>query len=589
MSGAKPARRWTVRDAWAVPGLLAAFLVTQYGYAWRVPFINDDYVFLDVTHGASFLSLWLPRPAVWLWYRPWSRELHYWTLQGLFGTNVAPYHLASFALWLTLMGLYWTLARRLAGARAAGISTAGVAALAAWGLPLVWVAGVQDLWMMTLGLGALLAFLRARTVPATLLFTLALLSKETAALLPVVAFVMAWSIERRPLRTALARTAPLLAVAAIWALLHPLLGGRLWQPGAPPPAPVANAGLASVASRTLLATVNLDGVPRPESGWGGPLLMGLAGALCLVALAAAALRVRGGRRDGPARAAAVPAGRLAALACAWALAGWLPLLMPSVGWHGYYALFGMLGAWLLLGALLARRPALALAVVAALALLRPLQAATVSRDWGDEWYQRRAAEFIDFMRQDLLAKVPAVPPGSRFYFVDVPSNVGFLQGDGPALRVWYREPTVTGALFSQYRARGTGDAAGLDRFFRYDSTTGWVEIHRGPENVGTARRVDRQWREDHERLAIALSRGGDWPATVAEYAKLATAFPDSVAYPYYAGLAALTVGDSTAAGTWLGRAAALPGADDEVRAAARELRAFAPRALRGSVRGAVRR
>jgi hypothetical protein len=572
-----------------VAGLLAVFLITQYGYAWRVPFLNDDYVFLDVTRGSSFLSLWLPRPAVWFWYRPWSRELHYWTLQGLFGTNVAPYHFASFALWLTLMGLYWTLARRLAGARAAGISTAGVAALAAWGLPLVWIAGVQDLWMMTLVLGALLAFLHARAVLATVLFALALLSKETAALAPFVTFVLAWRVERRTPQAALARTAPLLAVAAVWALLHPLLGGRLWQAASMTPAPVANAGLASVASRTLLAMVNLDGVPRPEHDWGGPLLLGAIGALCLVALAAVALWPRGGRRAVPAREAAFPVPRLAELACAWALAGWLPLLLPSVGWHAYYALFGMLGAWLLPGVLLARRPALALAVVAALALLRPVQAATVSRDWGDEWYQRRAAEFIDFMRQDLMAKVPAVPPHSRLYFVDVPSNVGFLQGDGPALRVWFREPTVTGALLSQYRARPAGLPAGPDRFFRYDSVAGWIEIHRGPEVVATARVADRLWREDHERLAIALSRGGDWPGTVAEYAKLSAVFPDSVAYLYYAGLAALVVGDSSAARTWLVRAAALPTADDEVRAAAREFGAVAPAVRRGGMHSVVQR
>jgi hypothetical protein len=194
MSDAKPLQRWSARGGWAVPVLLGAFLATQYGYAWRVPFMNDDYVFLDLTRGASFLQLWLPRPAVWLWYRPWSRELHYWTLQRLFGTSVAPYHFASFALWLALMGLYWALARRLTGVRAAAISTAGVAALAAWGLPLVWIAGVQDLWMMTLALGALLAFLHARVALATALFALALLSKETAVLVPLVAFTLAWRV-----------------------------------------------------------------------------------------------------------------------------------------------------------------------------------------------------------------------------------------------------------------------------------------------------------------------------------------------------------------------------------------------------------
>jgi hypothetical protein len=247
-----------------------------------------------------------------------------------------------------------------------------------------------------------------------------------------------------------------------------------------------------------------------------------------------------------------------------------------VGCHAYYGLLGLLGVWLLLGVLLARRPAVALAVIVALALLRPLQAATVSRDWGDEWYQRRAAEFIDFMRRDLLAKLPTVAPHSRIFFMDVPSNVGFLQGDGPALRIWYGEPTLSGALFSKYRARAAGAPAGTDRFFRYDSTAGWIEVRCGAEDVAAARAADPLWREDHERLAVALARGEDWPGTAAEYAKLAMAFPDSADYGYYAGLAALVIGDTTAARTWLSRAAALPSADEQIRAVARALGAGAP-------------
>jgi hypothetical protein len=577
--GGRP-ERGTVPGAAVVAALLAAFLVTQYGYAWRVPFINDDFVLLDATRGAAFGSLWVPNSVIWLFYRPWSRELHYWTLQGLFGPRPAPFHLASFALWLALMGLYWALARRLAGARGAAVSTAGVAALAAWGLPLVWVAGVQELWMMTLAVGALHAFERGRTGAATALFLLALLSKETAALLPGVAFVLAWRVRGEPASRAAWRTAPLLAVAAAWGALHPLLGGRLWHRAGPVHPPVVPESAAGVAVRTLLATVNLDRVPRPETGWGGPLLLGAVGVVCLVGLAAWPLLSAGAARPRWEGRGVRPGRGLAALGVAWAAAGWLPLFMPGVGWHAYYGLFGMLGAWLLLGGRLARRPALALGVVAALALLRPLQAATVSRDGGDEWYQRRAAEFLDFMRRDLLAKVPAVAPHARLYFVDVPSSVGFLQGSGPALRVWYREPTVSGGLFSQYRSRPSGAPAGPDRFFRYDSVAGWVEVHRGPEDLAKARADDRLWRQDHERLAIALSRGGEWPGTVAEYAKLATAFPDSVNYLYYAGLSALAVGDSGAAARWLVRAASLPTADAEIREAARPFAARPRRAAR---------
>jgi hypothetical protein len=254
----------------------------------------------------------------------------------------------------------------------------------------------------------------------------------------------------------------------------------------------------------------------------------------------------------------------------------LPLLAPGLGWHAYYGLFGMLGAWTLLGAMLARRGAPALVVVMALALLRPLHAATASLDWGDEAYQKRAAEFLHFMRLDLQAKVPAPEHGGRFFFVGVPSSVGFLQGTGPALRVWYGDPTLSGGLFSSYRVRDPRSAPGPDRFFRFDSTAGWIEIRAGAEDVAASRAADPHWREDHERLAIALSRGEDWPRAAAEYAKLAGVFPDSANYVYYAGLAAVVAGDSTGGRAWLERALRLPTSDDEIRATARRLGAGRP-------------
>jgi hypothetical protein len=551
---------------WAVVAALLAYLVTQYGYAWRVPFINDDFAFLDQTRTMRFRDLWAWHGHwVGLYYRPWSRELHYWAFQHLFGAREAPFHLASFTLWLATLLLYFALVRRLAGTRAAGVATAGAAALAAWGLPVVWLAGVQELWMLGLALASLLWFAHGRSAPATLAFVLALLSKETALLLPAVAFVLmvapGWVKPRR----ALLRLAPALAVCGIWVAVHPQLGGRWWG-GVPAPVAVPGPGPLGALARTLLATVNLHAVPRPEFGWGTPLRVGAAGAACLVALVAVA---RAAERPDGEPAAGASAGRLEVIAATWACAGWLPLLVPGLGWHAYYGLFGMLGAWLALGTLLARRRALAVVAIVALALLRPLHAATASRDWGDEAYQKRAAEFLHFMRVDLRAKVRAPASHSRFFFVDVPSSVGFLQGDAPALRVWYGDSTLRGGLFSDFRVRDAAGRRGPDRFFRFDSTAGWVEIRAGDENVAAARAADRLWRRDHERLAIALSRGQDWPAAATEYAKLARALPDSVNYVYYAGLAALAAGDSAGGRTWLGRAARLPDADDEIRAAAR--------------------
>ena len=43
---------------WVVPAALAAFLATQYGYAWRVPFINDDFAFLDQARAMRFADVW---------------------------------------------------------------------------------------------------------------------------------------------------------------------------------------------------------------------------------------------------------------------------------------------------------------------------------------------------------------------------------------------------------------------------------------------------------------------------------------------------------------------------------------------------
>lgn len=560
-AGAARAGRWR---PWSVPAALAAFLVTQYGYALRVPFINDDFVFLDQTRGLSFPALWAWHGEwVGLYYRPWSRELHYWVLQRLFGADPLPFHLASFALWLGVLSLYFALARRLAGARAAAVATAGVAALAAWGLPVVWVAGVQELWMLLFALASLWLFARRADVPAALALVLALLSKETALLLPAVAFALLTLGEGERPAAALRRLVPALAVSAAWALLHPQLGGRLlW--GAPSPEPVPGPSPAGALARTALATVNLASVPRPEFGWSAPLLVGAVGGALLAALVLAAWGTRA-----PASARPPAPARLGALAAAWAAAGWLPLLAPSLGWHAYYGLFGMLGAWLALGALLARRRGAAVAAVVVLALLRPLHAATASQDWGDEAYQRRAAEFLEFMRLDLRAKATAPERHSRFFFVGVPSSVGFLQGDGPALRVWYGDPTLSGRLFSRYRARAAQDPPGPDRFFRFDSTAGWVEIRAGRDDPAAA--ADPQWREDRERLAIALSRGEDWPRAAAEYARLAGVFPDSVNYVYYAGLAALAAGDSTGGRAWLERARRLPDADEEIRAMARRL------------------
>ena len=193
---------------WLGPILAVFALSLLYAGAIRTGFLNDDYIFLDKTRSASFASLWAPKDLAFHWYRPWSRELHYWTLQKVFGTKEAPFHVVSFLIALASLLAFFALVRRLAGVRVAAIATAGWAALAAWAVPIVWVAGVQDLWMLLFAFLCLGALALGWAWVSGLLFLLALLSKESAAVLPAIAVGYELLVARRGPRESFQRTLP---------------------------------------------------------------------------------------------------------------------------------------------------------------------------------------------------------------------------------------------------------------------------------------------------------------------------------------------------------------------------------------------
>lgn len=572
MTGAGPRGSRSLPGPAPGPGLVvvllvaAAFALTQHPGVFSVPFVGDDYFTLDKTRDASFVSLWAPRELVSHFYRPWSRELHYWTFQRLFGERVAPWRTVNLLLWAGVIGLYFALVRRLAGPRPAVLATAAVMALSGWGVLLVWSQGAQDLWMILFALLALHALLRERPGLACAAQLLALLSKETAALVPVLAYGLEWLVRGRRPGAALRRVLPLLALTLGWVALHPLLGGRLWWPlhdevlsGLHPP-------IGRIAIPTLLAVVNLYAWPAPEEGWAAVLRTAVPGVLALLALLAwGAWR---GRRAPGAAAAASP-GRAVAFGVLWALCAWAPSLMPTIGWHPYHGLFGALGAWLALAVALSRARRAEALVIVALVVLGVGLAATPTRDWGTRWFQRRAAAFSERTRVALLALRPGLPPGSRVFLSGAPGGVGLVPGgeESPPLRFWYRDRSLRAATWERYAARSAGDSAGEDVFFRYEHDLGWREVVKGIESAAGA----PGWRDDHERLAVALARGGDWLGAFLEYAMLSRVFPADATYPYYAGLARVAEGDSLEGLRWVQTAAALPAADEEIHATARRL------------------
>jgi len=118
--------------------------------------------------------------------------------------------------------------------------------------------------------------------------------------------------------------------------------------------------------------------------------------------------------------------------------------------------------------ILARRTGTATVLVGALAALGAGRAATPSQDWGEAAYQRRAGAFVAQIRSRMFALAPKPEPHSRLWFVRLPNNVGFLAGTGPAVRVWYGDPTLQAGYYSAFQPRAANEPPGPDRFFRMD-------------------------------------------------------------------------------------------------------------------------
>jgi hypothetical protein len=474
----------------------------------------------------------------------------------------------------------------MVSAATAAVATAGVAAMASWGVIVEWGSGSQELWMLVWALITLFALARGRSLLAMIPFALALLSKETAAVVPGIGFAYAMLLDGASARAAFRRVAPLAAMTVVWAVLHPALGGRAWwAAGLPNPPEVHTNPLVNLA-RTVLTIVNLDAVPRPVTGWGRAVLSTLPGAVILTALAgwgvwADRRRERSTPLPSPEAAAADAAvatsgtaSRVVAFGAVWAVAAWLPLLFPSLLWQSYYTLFGAMGAWLAIAAALAARPLVGVALVAGVALLNGPRAETPVAEWGNELVMRAGREFMGDTERYLEARHPHLPHHARLYFAGVPTGTVFVLGPGdtPALRIWYDDRTLSGSYWSQFAVRGPQAPKGPDFFFRHDSLAGWNEVFAGPENADSARAASASWTTDHENLAYVLIEGGDVATAALEYEKLARAYPTRAEYPYLRSLCAESLGDSASVRAWLGRAVSLPDADDEMREKARRYR-----------------
>lgn len=543
---------WVPVAAWAVFAAL-----TLLGYARAVPlgFSNDDYLVLR-----KVLLTPLPVALGWSelisgWWRPVSRELHFWMLAHVAGVRAPAFHAANLALWLADVALLLALLRRVAGARVAVLAAAGATAASAWGLYVVWAACAQDLWMLAFVFAFLLALLDGRRALAAVAFALALLSKELAVLaLPLGAWLLLALRGRGALR--LRDWAAPVAIAIGWVVVHPSLGGHWWFGSAERVDAVPAALAPARALRGLLAPVNLELPPAP----GGSLVWTAAecAAWALGIGGTAALAVRGwnARAAAPARGAWIRAG------LGWWAIGWLPFALAPLRWHSYYGWIGLCGLWLAVAAALLPRPRVLVALLAGVALLRPLQCASRVDEWSTEAYQEVAAARTDRVRDGLLALHPTLPPHTRIFALGLPSGTGIRTGPrrSAAASVWYRDSSVAVVGLHDYRPRTAGEAAGPDYFYLISrDDLSWLPLE--PEGTGVPESLRRRadWRNEVEKLAARFADSGQWSRARASYARLAIAYPDAPDFAFNLGVSLAREGETGAARAWLDRADSLVG------------------------------
>lgn len=159
-------------------------------------FSGDDFFHLKISQAnnlqevGSFFSFYKPS-GEFLFYRPLTTQLPNFIFFKLFGLNSTPYHLLGWLLFSLIIYLVYQLAKEISGNKKAALWTSFFYGLSASNFTrLAWIAQIQELGFGVNFLAACLFFLRNRLGLSLLFFLLALGSKESAVVLPLVLLVL---------------------------------------------------------------------------------------------------------------------------------------------------------------------------------------------------------------------------------------------------------------------------------------------------------------------------------------------------------------------------------------------------------------
>jgi hypothetical protein len=422
----------------AVLALVVLGAALLHAGAVRLPFFADDFLFLESVRGRGlFAALATPDP-IGNFFRPVGRQLYFWIVGHLSGESPAVFHAANLALFLGIVALMFVITRRLAGTTAAAFAAGFMALHYAADVPIRWVSGSQELLAVCGALGAIALTLAGRRVLGAIILLLALLSKESVALTPLIAMIAA----REPgesWRRSIARVWPLglalAAWAALWIATLPARRGIGGSLGLEP------LGAFAVLAHLIHVALGLEWRGRFEAiGRAVPPF------LALIPIVVALLLAGESRREGGPRRALVTA-------LVWTLAGTLPLIAVAAIWSAYFYLFALGGVALGLGTLAARWPRWA-TVALLVALATGSQSGRASTEFAtgrgawntqshiNRLYVDRATTLIARYLRGLKVARPTVQPRSTFFFGGVLAYLAWQTGDGPIVRWAYHDTTL---------------------------------------------------------------------------------------------------------------------------------------------------
>jgi tetratricopeptide (TPR) repeat protein len=137
---------------------------------------------------------------------------------------------------------------------------------------------------------------------------------------------------------------------------------------------------------------------------------------------------------------------------------------------------------------------------------------------------RRASSYLWGFRDDMLRLRPSLPDSARCYFWNLPSWIGFQLADGPAMRIWYGDPTVQGFFLSEYETSATRPSL----FFGHDDQGRLFEIVRGRPDPGL-RGATRIYADALADLGTRLAEAGETEAAIVEWRKALEVAPELAA------------------------------------------------------------